>query len=878
MPPILFSLTSIYQEVTNKKTYLALSTFTAENKSISLSIKDISRLNVSISIKQLLSSLFEDELEFRTYEGKRRQIEQEKPISIFRLRPGTAQERLKIASQNNALLLNTTKVIFDPFTKVTLTCHATETENHVLLETTAHMGTRSYTIDKTVQLLIHPPHLLYIQGFLRSFHDDISKDLLLLIRQKHLSHKEYRSLKTIAQELPEEIFKLILLKSHSENNVLPIPQLHFLDSQFRYAVLHFTYNSHKVSYPLDLLSPMTCTRNKAYEEQAAKDLLDVGFEWKVSEQQFFLSQEKRNEALQFLLELGWHITDPANKLLRPCHATHIQPSLQGNFFCIDGTLSFESTTVAIQDAYCAIKTNKLTLSLNPSEVGFLGTPTLASLSSLLGEITILNGKAQLPKNRLGLVQDMLNLPAIAPERSLFDQKPSCCFKGKLRPYQEDGVTWMKGLYEQKWSGILADEMGLGKTVQLLAFIARSQALLPTLIVAPAALLKNWEREINQFCKELTVHIVQGTNTIPKTTFNIIITSYTTLRMAPSFFQTISWGLLAIDEAQTIKNSDTKAHSALCNLSASIKILLTGTPIENSFADLCSLFHLIDPTLLGSPREIALENLPLIRKKIAPFLLKRTKKEVAKDLPPLIEDISWISLYEEERARYDTFIHALRTGTLKKLILDKANPAKVAILEGLLRLRQLVCHPHLFSAEYEQGPATCASAKWDTALSDIRQLAQEGKKVLFFSQFVEILNFFSSTLTKEQITHFQVDGSTKDRQHIIDQFDQAPCGCVLLASLKATGVGLNITAADCVLLYDPWWNGAVEQQAIARAHRIGRTESVYVKRYITLNSIEERVFAVRLKKDKLIEALTSPGGSFDEGPLIESLLFEEVEKQ
>ena len=850
-----------------------MSLLSREKKHLLFSFKEWALSSHAPSVKNLISLLFEDEMAYRLQEGKRREKEQNNPISTFRLRPSTAHKRIQEAAFLSSLFFQGERIRFDPLTHCSLSCTISKKESGYACQVNALLPSLTIPLDASCHILIGPPHFLYTKGILRAFHDEIEKNLLQCLQKNQLTEKDL----SLLQDSTGEAFSLTLPhKAPSRQHVSLTPFLHFLDSQFRFAQLSFRYPSGSTySYPIDPLTPFNQERDKHLEEKEALDVHDVGFLWDAKERQFHLGQDKRNEAIEFLLALGWNIKDCSGKMLLACTKMDIAPILQGNKFTFEGQASFGKEPLSFDLLYQSIKHGKITIPLTLTESGFLGTSLITPIQALLGDVFLHEKKIHLKKNKIGLLQEhfSLGMEQLQRDHILKENNPSCTFHGELRPYQQDGVTWLQKLYERGFSGIIADEMGLGKTVQFLSFLSQHKELIPALIIAPAAILENWRREIHRFCPTLKVLIVKGKEQAQsKEEADVIITSYTTVRMALPHFIENEWSLIALDEAQYCKNSDTLAHEAIKSIRTPMKVLLTGTPIENSISDLASLFSIMDETLLAEEEDLLLTN---IKKKVSPYILKRTKKEVAQDLPPLIEETSLIELYEEERVRYDTFVHALKTGALKKISLSKEKPSQVMILEGLLRMRQLVCHPLLFQAEYEKPQLSFSSAKWDTAFSDICQLLEEGKKVLLFSQFVEILSFFSKALKEADLPYFQIDGSTKDRQGIVDQFEQAKKPTVLLASLMAAGVGLNITAADAVLLYDPWWNAAREKQALARAHRIGRKDSVYVKRYIVSNTIEERVFQVREKKEALIKTLFEEENGMEEETSLTALFYEEL---
>ena len=286
------------------------------------------------------------------------------------------------------------------------------------------------------------------------------------------------------------------------------------------------------------------------------------------------------------------------------------------------------------------------------------------------------------------------------------------------------------------------------------------------------------------------------------------------------------------------------------LQSRFRLSLTGTPVENSLSELCNQFHFLEPGLVD-------EALPLatLKKKIAPFLLRRKKSDVAKDLPEKVDESVFVTMNEAQKSLYDRFLLSLKSGLLKKVAEGGIKAHRLEVFEAILRLRQIACHPLLVPQIVEGlAPEATSSSKFDLVLEDIATLVTTGKKVLLFSQFTSMLKLLAKGASEQNIPYLMLDGTTQNRQAVVDSFQTDPNYPLFLISLKAGGVGLNLTAADYVLLYDPWWNRAQEAQAIDRAHRIGRTGTVFCKRYYVQDSIEEKMLALQEKKGKLIDAL------------------------
>jgi superfamily II DNA or RNA helicase len=408
---------------------------------------------------------------------------------------------------------------------------------------------------------------------------------------------------------------------------------------------------------------------------------------------------------------------------------------------------------------------------------------------------------------------------------------------ELRSYQKQGVAWLHSL--ENFGALLADDMGLGKTLQALC-VLRGR----TLVVAPSSILNQWKREAERFRADLKVSVFHGSLRDWSEDAQIVITSYGLLRQQTERFTAEEWDYVLLDEAHTIKNPESQTAQSAFQLRARTRIALTGTPIENRLDDLWSLFHFLAPTLLPPRAELK----PAIaRARTAPFILRRTKAQVAKELPPKTEIEIEVELSSEERRFYQSILAA------SQLELENASP--LSLLEALLRLRQACCDPTLVPGAPEAFfDPSFRSSKLTTALEHLRTTVSEGHRTLVFSQWTSLLDRMESLLAQEGISTTRLDGSTQDRDAVVTQFQAQDGPPVFLISLKAGGVGLNLTRADHVLLLDPWWNPTSEAQAADRAYRIGQEKPVFVYRLITENTVESHVRALQDEKVKLSLAL------------------------
>jgi len=460
----------------------------------------------------------------------------------------------------------------------------------------------------------------------------------------------------------------------------------------------------------------------------------------------------------------------------------------------------------------------------------------------------------------------------------------------LRPYQKQGVAWLHFLRANGFGGILADEMGLGKTLQTLAFlrfIRQSQAgIAPMLIICPTSLVFNWLAEVKRFTPELKVLALHGPerhaqfDRIP--TSDIVVTSYALIRRDAEKYRGLEFDTVVLDEAQHIKNRQTQNAQAVKAVRAKHRLVLTGTPLENSVLDLWSIFDFLMPGYLGAAKDFRERyELPIAKEKNAeaqarlarrlrPFMLRRLKKEVAADLPAKIEQISFCELTPDQRGVYQQVIEASRKEVLEAVGAQGIAKSRMVVLTALLRLRQVCCDLRLLKLDNVK--SANASGKLDLFGELLEEVIDGGHRVLVFSQFVGMLTLLKERLAAEEIDFCYLDGSTTDRAAVVEHFQTNAAIPVFLISLKAGGVGLNLTGADTVIHFDPWWNPAVEDQATDRAHRIGQTKVVTSYKLITRDTVEEKILILQNRKREVIQATI--GG---EEQFAASLNWEEIQE-
>lgn len=649
----------------------------------------------------------------------------------------------------------------------------------------------------------------------------------------------------------------------------PTPCLMLTDRTGAFANLWFDYPSKgKIAQHDPIHNP--CRIPKA-EKGWENDLLETDFMKKiVGSSHYYCPLDKVVKSLTFLLEIGWPLYDFRGKQIVRQSRAEWALTTDTDTLLIQGKVHYGEHAADVSQVLGAFVRKEKFIDLSPTTVALL-EPTAQWED--LEEEEIVGDKILLRKNRYGILEDIFPREQIAQALGapLFTP-PTEAFQGVLHPYQQQGVDWLTFLHKNGFHALLADEMGLGKTVQAIAFFSRLPLSAPLLIVAPTSLLFNWRRELEKFLPSYPIYTHQGAERLTTKEQlleqRVILTSYTLLRLDLPLLETLPYTCILLDEAHTIKNPDSQTARAAYRLSAHFRIAVTGTPVENRSEDLWSLFHFLMPNLLGERKEFLARvqaaqsdgrYMRNLRKQIHPFLLRRTKEQVLSELPPKIEETVWIEMEEEQKHLYDEYLQKARTGLLKKVELEGVSAHRMQLLEMLLRLRQICCHPLLVGG-------AAPSSKFERLLEDLETVVSEGRKVLVYSQFTQMLQLIAKELKVRSHPFAYLDGSTTDREAVVGRFQEDPKVPIFLISLKAGGVGLNLTAADYVFIYDPWWNAAAEAQAIDRAHRMGREGTVIAKRYATAWSIEEKIMRLKELKQNLASDLLAPEDTISDSSL------------
>jgi superfamily II DNA or RNA helicase len=455
--------------------------------------------------------------------------------------------------------------------------------------------------------------------------------------------------------------------------------------------------------------------------------------------------------------------------------------------------------------------------------------------------------------------------------------PPSGLQTELRAYQRSGLSWLQFLCEYNLSGTLADDMGLGKTVQTLAHLLLEKEAgrldLPALVVAPTTLMGNWRWETQRFAPELRVLALHGMGRHAHfdalADYDLVLTTYALLPRDGEILSRHRFHLLILDEAQNVKNPRAKASAVVRGLCARHRICLTGTPMENHLGELWSLFDFLMPGFLGDEAGFKrrwrtpveqhgdMEKRRRLARRIAPFMLRRRKQDVLAELPPKTEIVRSVALRGEQAALYESIRLSMETRVRDAIATQGLARSHIAILDALLKLRQACCDPRLLALPAAAGVTT--SAKLELLMEMLPEQLEEGRRVLLFSQFTSMLGLIEAELEGRNIAYNKLTGRTRKRDQVIERFRSGQAD-VFLISLKAGGVGLNLTEADTVILYDPWWNPAVENQAADRAHRIGQDKPVFVYKLVTEGTVEEKILAMQAKKQALADGIYSEGST------------------
>ena len=609
---------------------------------------------------------------------------------------------------------------------------------------------------------------------------------------------------------------------------------------------------------------------------------------------FELPVRRLSKAAQALTAAGWEVEAQGARCRASGSVSMSVRSSGIDWFEVNGIVDFDGTEVPLPKILETLRAGDTMLRLDDGSFGILSEEWLRRYGLLTGmgsDLRFRSCQVALLDALLAAESNVTCDEAFRKARkeletfsSIEPEDPPAGFRGTLRAYQKEGLGWLTFLDRLGFGGCLADDMGLGKTVQALAMLekGRDNGHGASLVVVPKSIVTNWMLEAERFAPGLKVlnHTQSGRPDSAEGLrgYDIVLTTYGTLRRDILWLRDIAFDWVILDEAQAIKNPATATAKSARLLTARRRLAMSGTPIENHLGELWSLFEFLNPGMLGasslfskaqaaSDPEVDQDMRALLRSALRPFILRRTKERVASDLPAKVEDTVMCEMSGAQRKIYDELRDYYRKAIAAKIDESGLARNKIVVLEALLRLRQAACHPGLLDTARRRQ----SSAKLDLLLEQIDDVISEGHKMLVFSQFTSMLAIVRARLDSRGICYEYLDGRTRKRAARVERFQSDPECRLFLISLKAGGLGLNLTAADYVVLLDPWWNPAVEAQAIDRAHRIGQTRTVFAYRLVCKDTVEERILELQKTKRELADSIIAADNN-----LIRSLTREDLD--
>jgi hypothetical protein len=629
-------------------------------------------------------------------------------------------------------------------------------------------------------------------------------------------------------------------------------------------------------------------RDREAEEAASVALAELGVKPN-SRGELQLTVRNMPGVVRSLTQLGWRVEAEGN-LYRSAGQSQVNISSGIDWFELQGQVAFGDQVATLPQLLAAVRRGEDFVRLGDGSIGLVPEEWIERFATVAGLGTVEGDGLRFKLTQASLLDALLAAQPDIEVDEVFSRMRDRLrsfdgvvalpeppgFQGELREYQREGLGWFGFLQEFGFGGCLADDMGLGKTVQVLALLEARREMReadtptagPSLIVVPRSLVFNWQAEAERFAPKLRILNHTGARLAPGSHFeeyDVILTTYGTLRRDAALLTEVRFDYAILDEAQAIKNAGTASAKAARLLKADHRLALSGTPIENHLGELWSLFEFLNPGMLGaakvfgsmvSDRTLDSAGKKALARALRPFILRRTKEQVAKDLPLKTEQTQFCVLAGPQRKQYDELRDHYRRDLLERVDREGIAKSKMFVLEALLRLRQAACHPGLI----DPSRAGESSAKLDVLLPQLMEVAEEGHKAIVFSQFTKMLAIVRPKLDEHKIVYEYLDGRTRDRQARVERFQNDPDCKLFLISLKAGGLGLNLTAAEYVFLLDPWWNPAVEAQAIDRAHRIGQMNPVFAYRLIAKDTVEEKVLQLQDSKRALADAIIGADNS------------------
>ncbi len=694
---------------------------------------------------------------------------------------------------------------------------------------------------------------------------------------------------------------------------------------FNYGPYQFPYHSVKmVSVSLEKKSDNyifhRVKRSKVWENHIVQTLNQAGIEQ--LEGSLFVAKtgnliEQINKHLEVLKKQNFQIDQAQLNKVYHLGESHISFNIQQNkdWFDLEALVKFGNFRIPFMKLKQYILSGNREFELPDGSIAIIPEEWFSRFSNLFDFTDPKSDNLQIKKYHFGMLEGLFNETEFESEQKIEAFNPDEAvalpkgLKAQLRPYQQVGYQWLCYMHRNKFGACLADDMGLGKTLQILAYLqqqvenpentvetkevttdavqldlfgaSKPEAALPkvqkrniNLVIVPTSLIYNWHSEVKKFTN-LSIYIHTGFNRVRDISkiveqYDIIISSYGTVRNDIEMFSAITFDNVILDESQAIKNPASQTAISVNQLKARHKIAMTGTPVENSITDLWSQINFLNPGILGNYHFFTRKYVSAIEKDkseadtirlkniVKPFILRRTKEQVASDLPAKTEKIVMCEMSEEQKQNYESVKSTFRNELLSSITENGFKKSNMLILNGLIKLRQIANHPVLADQTYLGG-----SGKFESITSSIQNVVESGHKVLIFSQFVQHLNLLKTYLDGKEMPYLYIAGSvgSAERKQLVDRFQSKDEAMVFLISLKAGGTGLNLTAADYVFLLDPWWNPAVERQAMDRTHRIGQDKPVFVYKFITKDTIEEKIVNLQARKQKVSDDILDTEANF-----------------
>jgi superfamily II DNA or RNA helicase len=624
-------------------------------------------------------------------------------------------------------------------------------------------------------------------------------------------------------------------------------------------------------------------RDPQVERQAFQRLLELGFryvyEYRSGSKVLKLGVRRLPEVTEQLLQEGWQV-EAQGRLLRSATSVKVHVVSGVDWFEIHGGVHFGNEEVSLPELLKAVRRGGNTVRLGDGSFGVLPADWLKQQGFLLELGESQKDHLRFRSSQALLIDLLLQGQSEASCDQIFERvrnelkdysgirplEAPPGFAGTLRAYQREGLGWFDFLGRFGFGGCLADDMGLGKTIQVLALLQGRGNRKASLVVVPKSLVFNWKQEAGRFTPELKIldhtGVSRGKDARVFRRFDVVLTTYGTMRNDIALLKEYTFDYIVLDEAQIIKNSGSLTAKAARLLQGGRRLALSGTPIENHLGELWSLFEFLNPGMLGGVSffkkqlrnrgTLSEDTRKLLARYLKPFILRRTKEQVIPELPDKIEQTLFCELESGERRRYDQLKRYYQRNLQQRIESDGLGRSKIKVLEALLRLRQAACHPGLL----DSSSLNRSSTKLDLLLQQLEDVVSEERKALVFSQFTSLLAILRSRLEEMGLSYEYLDGRTRDRARRVRRFQEDPECRLFLISLKAGGLGLNLTAAEYVFLMDPWWNPASEAQAIDRTHRIGQNKKVFAYRLIAKDTVEEKVLELQRSKRELAEAIIS----------------------